>query len=74
MRVELLLIDDCPSHEAVLPLLRRLIDEAGTQAPVSQQLITSCEDADQRDGLSGIPVEALIHAALTASASSRKTP
>ena len=47
MRVELLFIDGCPSHDAVLPLLRRLIDEAGLHTPVTQQRIASLEEADQ---------------------------
>jgi hypothetical protein len=47
MRVELLFIDDCPNHEAVLPLLRRLINEVGVQVPITQQLITTSDEAHQ---------------------------
>jgi|tagenome__1003787_1003787.scaffolds.fasta_scaffold20482703_2 hypothetical protein len=47
VHVALLFIDDCPNREAVLPLLRRLIDEAGLQVPVTQQRVTSREEADR---------------------------
>lgn len=108
MRVELLFIADCPGREAVLPLLRRLIEEAGVPVPLIQQQITTSEQAhrtrflgsptirvddldiepgarDRDDfgiqcrlystpaGLRGVPDEALIRAALTASRSSRET-
>jgi hypothetical protein len=34
MRIELLYFEGCPSHEAFLPRLRELLDEAGVDATV----------------------------------------
>ncbi len=45
MVVELLYIDDCPNAEALLPLLRRLMDDAGVKESVTQQRITSGREA-----------------------------
>lgn len=46
MRVEVLYFEGCPSHEALMPRLRRLMQQAGVDAPVELKHVASLEDAE----------------------------
>lgn len=46
MKVEILYFDGCPSHEAVMPRLRQLMDGAGVQAQVELTRVESTEAAE----------------------------
>jgi hypothetical protein len=52
--VELLYIDDCPNHEALLPHLRQLLRAAGTDDEVQLRRIADA-DAAQRERFIGSP-------------------
>jgi len=54
MKVEVLYVDGCPNHEALLPHLRELLDCAGARADVE---LVRVEDADvaQRERFLGSP-------------------
>jgi hypothetical protein len=54
MTIELLYFDGCPSHEAFLPRLHDLLDQAGVDAPVQRRRVESEEDA-QRARFLGSP-------------------
>jgi hypothetical protein len=45
MRVEVLYFDGCPSHEALMPRLRELMDDAHVDAPVELKQVDSIEEA-----------------------------
>jgi len=47
VRIELLYVDGCPGHEALLPRLRALLDQAGVRAPVELRRVASEDDARQ---------------------------
>lgn len=47
MRVEVLYFDGCPSHEALMPRLRRLMKDAQVGAPVELKRVRSMEDAER---------------------------
>jgi len=47
MRVEVLYFDGCPSHEALMPRLRLLMNEAQVDAPIALRLVSSIEDAER---------------------------
>jgi hypothetical protein len=46
MRVELLYFDGCPSHEALLPHLRALLDEVGARGGMEMRRVESLEEAE----------------------------
>ncbi len=46
MRVELLYFDGCPSHEALLPRLRVLLEEAGVEGSLELRRVESQEVAE----------------------------
>ncbi len=46
MRVELLYFNGCPSHEALLPRLRALLDEVGTPEEMEMRRVESLEEAE----------------------------
>ena len=46
-KVEILYFDGCPSHEALLPRLRELMEEAGLTVPIELTHVTSVEDAER---------------------------
>lgn len=48
MRIELLYLDDCPSHERLLERLPGLLEQAGIVAPVKLRKITGAEDAERQ--------------------------
>lgn len=54
MRVELLYFGSCPHHEAFLPRLRMLLDEAGVSDPV-ELIEVETEQEAQRLGFLGSP-------------------
>lgn len=54
LRIELLYFDGCPSHEAFLPRLRKLLAQAGVDDPVSERRVES-DDAAQRERFLGSP-------------------
>jgi hypothetical protein len=54
MRIELLHVDGCPSHEAFLPRLEELVRQAGVQARVQQRRVESDADA-RRERFLGSP-------------------
>ena len=45
MHVELLFFEDCPSHAAFLPRLRKLLNQAGVTAEIEQRRVQSDEAA-----------------------------
>jgi hypothetical protein len=45
MRVEVLYFDGCPSHEALMPRLRELLDDARVDATVELKHVRSIEEA-----------------------------
>jgi hypothetical protein len=47
MTVEVLYFDGCSSHEALLPRLRRLLDEAGFASEIHLRRVDSPEGADR---------------------------
>jgi len=47
MRVEVLYFDGCPSHEALLPRLRALMERAEVDVPVQLTHVRSIEDAER---------------------------
>jgi hypothetical protein len=47
LTVELLYFDGCPSYEALLPHVRRLLDEAGVTGDVELRRIASAEAAER---------------------------
>ncbi len=46
MKIELLYFDGCPGHDALLPRLRELLEEAGLDGPVEQRCIESQQAAE----------------------------
>ena len=54
MHIELLFIDDCPSHKALLPRLTNLLTQAGVSTPVNQRRMQTDADA-QRERFLGSP-------------------
>jgi hypothetical protein len=54
MQIELLFFDDCRSHAALLPRLRKLLDRAGVNADIEQPLVQS-DEAAQRERFLGSP-------------------
>jgi hypothetical protein len=54
MKIEVLYVDDCPSHEALLLHVRRLVAEAQIDVLVEQRRVASDEDA-QRQRFLGSP-------------------
>ena len=54
MRIELLYFDGCPNHEAFMPQLRTLLDEAGIDEEVHLVRVES-EDEAQAVGFLGSP-------------------
>jgi hypothetical protein len=54
MRIELLYVDGCPSHEALLPRVRAVLAEAGIDAPVELRRVES-DDAAQPERFLGSP-------------------
>ena len=54
VRIELLYFDGCPGHEAFLPRLRALLDQAGVRAPVELRRVES-DDAARRERFLGSP-------------------
>ena len=54
MRIELLYFDGCPNHEALLPRLRAILDEAGVRDPVEQRRVET-EAAAEADRFLGSP-------------------
>lgn len=54
MKVEVLYFDGCPNHEALLPRLRKLLDDAGVETAV--ELVDVPDDAAaQRERFLGSP-------------------
>lgn len=47
MKIEVLYFDGCPSHEALLPRLRELMDEAARDVPVELVHVASVEEAER---------------------------
>jgi len=47
MKVEVLYFDGCPSHGALMPKLRELMEEAGVDVPVELRRVESVEAADR---------------------------
>jgi len=47
MKVEVLYFDGCPSHRALMPKLRELMEEAGVDVPVELRRVESVEAADR---------------------------
>ena len=45
MKIELLYFDGCPSHEAFLPRLRKLLTAEGIEDPVEQRRVETLEAA-----------------------------
>ena len=54
VKIELLYLDGCPSHQAFLPRLRELLAEAGVHAPITERRVASDIDA-QRERFLGSP-------------------
>jgi hypothetical protein len=54
MRIELLYLDGCPSHEAFLPHLRELLAQAGVDARIAERRVESLADA-RRERFLGSP-------------------
>lgn len=54
MRIELLYVDGCPSHEAFVPRLRELLARADVDAPVAERRVESDADA-QHERFLGSP-------------------
>src|SRR3954454_5513354 len=54
MRIELLYLDGCPSHEAFRPRLHELLRQAGIDAPIDERRVESDADA-QRERFLGSP-------------------
>ena len=54
MKIELLYFDGCPSHEAFLPRLTKLLAQAGVTAPVHERRVES-DAAAQRERFLGSP-------------------
>lgn len=48
MRIEVLYFDGCPSHEAFLPRLGRLLERARVDDPVELVKVESAEDAERQ--------------------------
>ncbi len=47
VKVEVLYFDGCPSHVALMPRLRRLMSEAGVDAPIELKAVESVEAAER---------------------------
>jgi hypothetical protein len=47
MKVEVLYFDGCPSHDALLPHLRELLERAGVGAEVALHRVDSVEEAER---------------------------
>jgi hypothetical protein len=47
VRIEVLYFDGCPSHEALLPRLRELLDQAGVDEEIHLRRVESIEAAEQ---------------------------
>jgi hypothetical protein len=47
VRIEVLYFDGCPGHEAFLPRLRELLDQAGVDVPVEFRPVESVEAAER---------------------------
>ena len=47
MTIELLYFDGCPNHEAFVPHLRELLDQAGIQATIELRRIETVDDAER---------------------------
>jgi len=54
MRVEVLYFDGCPNHEALMPRLRQLMDDARIDAPIELRHVSSIEAA-RRERFLGSP-------------------
>jgi hypothetical protein len=54
VKLEVLYVDDCPSHEALMPRLRKLMAQVGVDAPVELRHVESVEAAE-RERLLGSP-------------------
>lgn len=48
MRIEVLYFDGCPSHERLMPRLRRLLDQAGVDDRVELVRVDSVDEADRQ--------------------------
>ncbi len=46
MRIELLYFDGCPTYEALLPRLRRLLDEAGVEDEIELHRVETADAAE----------------------------
>jgi hypothetical protein len=71
MRIELLYLDGCPGHEAFLPRLRALLDQADVRAPVELRRVES-EDAARRERFLGSPTLRIDGADVEPGASDRR--
>jgi len=47
MRIEVLYFDGCPSHEAMLPRLRELLDQAEVEEEIALRRVESTEAAER---------------------------
>jgi hypothetical protein len=71
VRIELLFIAGCPSHAAFVPRLRRLLAEAGVEAPVLGISVESDLDAE-RERFLGSPTLRIDGVDVDASAAQRE--
>ncbi len=51
MRVELLYFDGCPSHEALLPRLRAIVESSGSDTDIEVRRVESAETATRAEFL-----------------------
>lgn len=71
MKVELLYFDGCPSHDALLPRVRELLDQLGDGGEIELRRVESVEDAE-RERFLGSPTLRIDGVDVDPSASARE--